>query len=222
MKKSIAIIGLSRFGLSLVEAFSTLDVDLVAIDVDEEAVKKAGELISNAFIGDSTDLDSLRAAGIANVDHAIVAIGQNEFENLSTSIISVIKLKELGVKEITARADDDDYGEVLTLVGANHIVHPLSIAAERIANKLALGNVLDYFHVRQNYDIYEVKIAESFKPLPLVELNSRSRFHINILLIERDKKIYVPTRDTVLQPGDEIFIFGRKQDITRVLGIFSQ
>ena len=221
MKKSIAIIGLSRFGVSLLEAFTTLDVDLVAIDVDEEAVKKAAELIPNAFIGDSTDSDSLRAAGIANVDHVIVAIGQNEFTNLSTSIITVIKLKELGVKEITARADDEDYAEVLTLVGATHIVSPLSIAAERIANKVALGNVLDYFHVRKNYDIYEVKIADTFKPLPIIELNSRSRFHINILLIERDKVLQVPTKDTILQPGDEIFIFGRKQDVTRVLRIFS-
>lgn len=221
MKKSIAIIGLSRFGLSLLEAFTTLDVDLVAIDVDEEAVKKAAELIPNAFIGDSTDSDSLRAAGIANVDHAIVAIGQNELTNLSTSIITVIKLKEIGLKAITARADDDDYAEVLTLVGATHIVSPLAIAAERIANKVALGNVLDYFHVRKNYDIYEVKIADNFKPLPIIELNARSRFRINILLIERDKVLHVPTKETILQPGDEIFIFGRKQDITRVLSIFS-
>ena len=68
---------------------------------------------------------------------------------------------------------------------------------------------------------YIVKIADNFKPLPLIELNLRSRFHINILLIERDKVLHVPTKETILQPGDEIFIFGRKQDITRVLSIFS-
>ena len=220
MKKSIAIIGLSRFGLSLVEAFSELDVDLVAIDTDESQVRRAGDFIQNAFIADSTNIDSLREAGIGNVDHAIVAIGQNEKINLSTSIITVIKLKELGVKKITARADDEDYAEVLTLVGATNIVMPLSIAAERIANKISAGNVLDYFNVRKDYDIFEVKIAPSFTPMPLIELNGRTRFNINILLIERGKNLLVPNKDTVLEPGDEIFIFGKKQDVSKVIAIF--
>ncbi|HOA11320.1 MAG TPA: TrkA family potassium uptake protein [Bacilli bacterium] len=219
--KSIAIIGLSRFGLSLVEAFSKLDVELVAIDMDEEQVRKAGDFIQNVFIADSTSIESLRAAGIANVDHAIVAIGQNERINLTTSIISVIKLKELGIKEITARADEEDYAEVLTLVGATNIVMPLDIAAERIANKIAAGNVLDYFNVRRDYDVYEVKISDDFEPLPIINLDSRTRYKINILLIERNKVLYVPTKDTILEPGDEIFVFGKKQDIPKVLSVFN-
>lgn len=219
--KSIAIIGLSRFGLSLVEAFSKLDVELVAIDMDEEQVRKAGDFIQNVFIADSTSIESLRAAGIANVDHAIVAIGQNERINLTTSIISVIKLKELGIKEITARADEEDYAEVLTLVGATNIVMPLDIAAERIANKIAAGNVLDYFNVRRDYDVYEVKISDDFEPLPIINLDSRTRYKINILLIERNKVLYVPTKDTILEPGDEIFVLGKKQDIPKVLSVFN-
>jgi trk system potassium uptake protein TrkA len=219
--KSIAMIGLSRFGLSLVEAFSKLDVELVAIDMAEEQVRKAGDFIQNVFIADSTSIESLRAAGIANVDHAIVAIGQNERINLTTSIISVIKLKELGIKEITARADEEDYAEVLTLVGATNIVMPLDIAAERIANKIAAGNVLDYFNVRRDYDVYEVKISDDFEPLPIIKLDSRTRYKINILLIERNKVLYVPTKDTILEPGDEIFVFGKKQDIPKVLSVFN-
>ena len=219
--KSIAIIGLSRFGLSLVQAFSKLDVELVAIDMDEDAVRKAGDYIQNVFIADSTNIDSLKAAGIGNVDHAIVAIGQNERINLTTSIISVIKLKELGIKEITARADEEDYAEVLTLVGATNIVMPLDIAAERIANKIAAGNVLDYFNVRRDYDVYEVKISDDFEPLPIINLDSRTRYKINILLIERNKVLYVPTKDTILEPGDEIFVFGKKQDIPKVLSVFN-
>ena len=219
--KSIAIIGLSRFGLSLVQAFSKLDVELVAIDMDEDAVRKAGDYIQNVFIADSTNIDSLKAAGIGNVDHAIVAIGQNERVNLTTSIISVIKLKELGVKEITARADEDDYAEVLMLVGATNIVMPLDIAAERIANKIAAGHVLDYFNVRCDYDVYEVKISDSFEPLPITHLDSRTKYKINILLIERGKKLHIPTKDTILEPGDEIFVFGKKQDIPKILAIFN-
>lgn len=221
MKKSVAIIGLSRFGLSIVESFSKLDVDIVAIDTEEEQVQKAGEFIQNAFIADSTNLESLLAAGIENVDHAIVAIGQNERKNLTTSIISVIKLKELGIKEITARADEEDYAEVLRLVGATKIIMPLTIAAQYAANKIAAGNVFDYFNVSKDYDIFEVKVGESFKPTPIINLDLRVKYRSNILLLERGKSVLIPDKDTVIQPGDEIFIFGKKNDVSRVISLFN-
>lgn len=220
MKKTIAIIGLSRFGLSLIESFSKLNVELVAIDTEEEQVKKAGEFIENAFVGDTTNLDALREAGIANVDHAIVAIGQNDRQNLTTSIISIIKLKELGIKEITARADEEDYAEVLRLVGATNVVMPLHIATDRVANKLASSNVLDYFNVHQDYDMFELQVGAHFKPLPIVELNLRNKYHTNILLIERDGTIITPTKDITIMPNDIIFVFGKKKDVAKVITIF--
>lgn len=220
MKKTIAIIGLSRFGLSLVESFSKLNVELVAIDTEEEQVQKAGEFIENAFVGDTTNIDALRDAGIANVDHAIVAIGQNDRQNLATSIISIIKLKELGIKEITARADDEDYAEVLRLVGATNVVMPLHIAADRVANKLAARNVLDYFNVIHDYDMYELQVGANFKPLPIVDLNLRNKYNVNILLIERSGQIITPTKDITIMPGDGIFVFGKKKELTKVLEIF--
>ncbi len=217
MRKSIAIIGLSRFGLSLVETLSKLDVDLIAIDNEAEVVSKVGEYIKNALIADSTNLESLREAGIKNVDHAIVALGQNERVNLTTSIITVIKLKELGVKEITARADDEDYAEILRLVGANHIVMPLLIASERVAYKLVWDNVLDYFNVRGSYDLYEVKVGPNFKPVALADFDARTRFKINILLVESGGETFTPTKDTIIKPDDEVYIFGNKKDIPKVL-----
>lgn len=220
MKKSIAIIGLSRFGLNLVESFSTLDVDLIAIDQNKESVKKASELITNVYIADSTDEEALKSTGIANVDHAIVAIGQNERSNLTASIVTIIKLKQLGVPHITARADEDDYAEILRLVGATSIVSPLYIASERIANKIAAGNVVDYFNIKNDFDVYEIKIQDDFEPLKITELDLRTKYKINILLIERDNKISIPNKDTVLMPNDEIFIFGNKKDIPKIFPVF--
>ncbi|CCV64728.1 Trk system potassium uptake protein TrkA [Alteracholeplasma palmae J233] len=222
MKKSIAIIGLSRFGLNLVERLSKMNVDIIAIDKNKESVRKAGELTRNVYIVDSTNEDALKAAGIASVDHAIVAIGQNEKTNLSSSIMTIIKLKQLGIEKITARADEEDYVEVLKLVGATDVISPLSIASERIANKVASGNVVDYFNIKNDFDVYEIRIEENFEPLAITELDSRSKFKINILVIERDKKMIIPTKETMLMPNDEIFIFGRKKDIPKITEVFSK
>ncbi|MFA5693470.1 MAG: TrkA family potassium uptake protein [Acholeplasmataceae bacterium] len=221
MKKSIAVIGLSRFGLNLVESFSKLNVDLIAVDQDKESVRKAGEIITNVLVCDSTDEEALKDAGIQNVDHAIVAIGQNDKANLSVSIMTILKLKEIGVKEITARADDLSTRDILTLIGADNIVMPMQIASERIANKVASKNVIDYFNIKNEFDVYEVRVSSLFEPLLITELDSRSKYKINILLIERNEKVITPNKDTIIRPNDDIFIFGSKKDIPKITNFFS-
>lgn len=222
MKKSIAVIGLGRFGLSLVESFSRLNVDIIAIDQNKESVKKASEFVHNVYVVDSTDEEALKSAGISNVDHAIVALGQNDRSNLTSSIITIIKLKQLGVKQITARADEDDYEEILKLVGATDIVSPLYIASERVANKIASGNVIDYFNIKNDFDVFEIKLHDEFESLPITQLDSRSIYGVNILLIERGNQILVPSKDTVLMAKNEIFIFGKKKDIPKIVNNFNK
>jgi trk system potassium uptake protein TrkA len=222
MKKIIGIIGLSRFGLNLVESFTKLNVEIIAIDNNKESVKKASEIITNAFVCDATDEDALKNSGISNVDHVIVAFGQNERNNLTASIITIIKLKELGVKHITARADEEDYANILKLVGATDVVSPLGIASERVANKIALGNVIDYFNIKNDFDVYEISIQEDFEPTPIIDLDLRGVYKINILLIEREGKMLLPDKDTVLRPKDDVFIFGRKKDLPKVINVFNK
>jgi trk system potassium uptake protein TrkA len=222
MKKIIGIIGLSRFGLNLVESFTKLNVEIIAIDNNKESVKKASEIITNAFVCDATDEDALKNSGISNVDHVIVAFGQNERNNLTASIITIIKLKELGVKHITARADEEDYANILKLVGATDVVSPLGIASERVANKIALGNVIDYFNIKNDFDVYEISIQEDFQPTPIIDLDLRGVYKINILLIEREGKMLLPDKDTILRPKDDVFIFGRKKDLPKVINVFNK
>ena len=171
-------------------------------------------MTKNAFVIDSTSEEALKSAGISTVDHAIVAIGQNDRSNLTASIVTIIKLKSLGIKQITARADEDDYVEILKLIGATDIVSPLYIASERTANKIASGNVIDYFNIKNDFDVYEIRIREDFKELPIIELDARSIFGINILLIEREGKVVIPSKDTTIMAHDDVFYFWTQKRYT--------
>lgn len=222
MRKSVAVIGLSRFGLNLVQDFSELNVDLVAIDHNKDNVLKASEYVQNAIVADSTNLEALKEAGIASVDHVIVAIGQNEQANLATSIITIMKLKQLGIKEITARADDQDSALALKLVGATNIILPLNIASERIAYKIANLNIVDYFNIKGDFSVAEIKVEKNFKPTLITDLNLRNNYHLNILLIEKNGEMIVANKDTVIEPNDDIFIFGKRKDIPKITNIFQE
>ena len=54
MKKEFAVIGLGRFGGSIVEELRELDVDVLAIDVDAERVKDFQDIATESVIADTT------------------------------------------------------------------------------------------------------------------------------------------------------------------------
>lgn len=220
MRKTIAVIGMGRFGLSLVESFSVNNVDIIAVDHKKDRVEKASPYTDYLIVCDSTSEDALKEAGIHNADHVIVAMGQNEDFNISTSIVTVIKLKKIGVKKITVRLDDDTFLETMNLIGADDIIFPLKIASDKLANRVSSKSVIDYFKMTDNFDAYEIALDDDFEDLPLIELNSRSKFYINILIIKRNNEILIPNKETVLKANDHLFIFGKKSDINKIIKFF--
>ncbi|MCI2068471.1 MAG: TrkA family potassium uptake protein [Bacilli bacterium] len=222
MRKIIAVIGLGRFGLGLVKALSTKDVDVIALDKDKNNVAKVGDFIENAVICDSTNVDSLQEAGLADADNAIIAFGQDTQANIATTILTVVALKKIGVKKITCRIDDASYEDLLLRVGADAVISPFDIASESLALKVSSKSVMDYYHISQGYDVFEIEIKKEVKPIALMELNSPTRFGVNIILYTRDRKTTTPTRDYVLMPGDHIFAFGMEKGVYQLVNYLSE
>lgn len=215
MKKSILIVGLGRFGLNLIEFFSRLDVDIIGIDVDEDAVNKAVKKTPYVYTCDSTNAEALKEIGVSGVDVAIIALGQDNSQGVVAGIMTTILLKKMGIAKIVIRLDDEIYRETFLAVGATETIQPIKIASERIANKFAMDNIIDYFNITGDFNVFEMKVPETFKPISLIDLNSRSKYGINIILINREEQVFTPNSTHTLKPNDNIFIFGKKSDVIK-------
>ena len=99
MGKEYVVIGLGRFGGSIVRELNALDMDVMAIDHDENRVNEYSDIATHAVVADTTDEAVMKSLGIRNFDHVIVAIG----ENIQSSTLTTLILKELGVKKVTAK-----------------------------------------------------------------------------------------------------------------------
>src|SRR5690625_4386476 len=121
MKKTVGIIRIGRFCLSLVESFVRNNVEILAIDSKKERAEKASIYTPYVAICDSTNLEALEESGIKTCDHVIVAFGQEEDNNISTTIMTVIRLKSLGINKITVRIDDESLVEIMHELGADDI-----------------------------------------------------------------------------------------------------
>ncbi|MFD3447974.1 potassium channel family protein [Microbacteriaceae bacterium 4G12] len=211
-KKEFAVIGLGRFGSSICRELSQLGMEVMAIDVDEERVNEFSNIAAHAVIADTTDELVLKSLGIRNFDHVVVAIG----DNIQASILTTLILKELGVQNITVKAQNDYHEKVLRKIGADQIVHPERDMGKRIANNIASSSVLDYLELSDEHSIVEIMANEKIHGHTLQELDIRAKFGLNIVAIKREKDVVVSPRATeAIRGGDILIVIGGDDEVTR-------
>ncbi|WP_090988404.1 TrkA family potassium uptake protein [Bacillus sp. OV322] len=212
MKKEFAVIGLGRFGGSIVRALAEEGMEVLAIDTNEERVNEFALVASHAVIGDSTDENVLKSLGIRNFDHVIVAIG----DNIQSSILTTLMLKEMGVENITVKAQNDYHERVLLKIGADRVVHPERDMGRRIAHNIVSNNVLDYLELSDEHSIAEIAASSKMTGKSVIDLDIRAKFGINIVAIKRGKEIIVsPLATDIFQNGDILIVIGADDDISR-------
>lgn len=212
MKKEFAVIGLGRFGGSICRALSDEGMEVMAIDTDEDKVNEFATIASHAVVGDTTDETVLKSLGIRNFDHVIVAIGAN----IQASILTTLILKELGVKNITVKAQNDYHEKVLSKIGADRIVHPERDMGKRIAHNIISNNVLDYLELSDEHSIVEIVASDRLVGNTIIDLDIRAKYGINIVAMKRGREIIVsPQADEQIQKADILIVIGADTDINR-------
>lgn len=212
MDKEFVVIGLGRFGGSIVKELNALGVDVMAIDNNEARVNEYVDIATHAVIADTTDETVLKSLGIRNFDHVIVAIG----DNIQASILTTLILKDLGVKKVTAKALNDYHAKVLNKIGADTVVHPERDMGRRIAHNLASASVLDYLELSDQHSIMEIRAGASLQGNSILELDIRANYGLNIIAVKRGKEILVsPDPAEIIQRGDILIMIGHDRDLNR-------
>ncbi|ASN05911.1 potassium channel family protein [Virgibacillus necropolis] len=212
MKREFAVIGLGRFGGSICRELSEEGMQVLAIDNDEDKVNEFKNIASHAVIADSTDEVTMKELGIKNIDHVIVAIG----DNIQASILTTVVLTDLGIKKITVKAQNDYHEKILNKIGADQVVHPERDMGKRIAHNIISSNILDYLELSDDHSIVEVKVGEKMLGKTMIELDIRANYGCNVVAIKRGKDINVsPRADDTFRENDILIVIGSDKDISR-------
>jgi trk system potassium uptake protein len=210
-RRSFAVIGLGRFGSAMAKTLADLGQDVVGIDSDEERVERMADVIRHAVQLDATDDKALRAAGVHDVDVAVVSIG----ENIEASLLVVMQLLELGVDQVVAKAVTPLHGRILQKLGVKRVIFPEAEMAIRVAHSLVVPNVLDYIELSRDFSIVEIPAPADWAGKSLKDLALRPRFGLTLIAIKRktgtgDGEItnIAPAADDVIQAGDTVSLLG--------------
>lgn len=212
MRKTVAILGLGLFGSSVAKTLAQQDIDVIAIDSNMELVEGIMDLVQHAVKGDFTKIEHLNAAGVEDVDVAIVASG----ERLEASIMAILNLKKLGVKQVLVKTKNIEYVEVLKKVGADKVLLPEVEMGKRIANEISKHSIIDSLAIDEQYNIIEVHPLKEWVGKTLDEINIRQRYGFNVLAVKVTDSNYMETRilpDRIVRAGDLFVILADNADI---------
>jgi trk system potassium uptake protein len=207
-----AVIGLGRFGLSIANKLYESGQEVLGVDVNEERVEESHPFVTHSVIADSTEAEALKSIGIRNFDTVIVAIGND----IQASILSVLLLKELGVKKVIAKALNKLHGQVLKKVGADWVVFPERDMGIRVAHQLLSPNVLNFIEISKDYSVEEVKIPDRMIEKTLRELDLRAKFNLSVIAIRHEDEINIsPSPDEKINYGDVLVVIGENRDLEK-------
>ena len=178
--RQFAVIGLGRFGSSVAKTLSEKGCQVLAVDIDEDKVQDFSEIVAQAVCLDATDEKALKAVGIENIDVAVVSVG----DNIEASVLIALVLKEIGIKEIIAKAVTEDQGKVLKRIGADKIIFPERDMGIRLASALTSPKVSEYIGLSSECSIVEIRPPEEFIGKSLKQLNLRVESGLNIIAIK--------------------------------------
>jgi len=225
--RRFAVIGLGRFGQKLAVALAMSGAEVIAIDKDRDLVDLLRDQVTQAVRLDSTDEEALKAQGIADVDVAVVSIGQGTGQGFESAVLTVVNLRQMGVKQICVRAESLTAGEVFSKIGATEVIYPEIEAAQRWAYKLIAPQIGEKIDFAPGYSLARIEAPPSFEGKTVMDLQLRQKYNVNLVLIKRGERrkgkkadkepiINVPTADTVIYQGDILMVAGSDSDLAQL------
>lgn len=211
--KQFALIGLSKFGRRILDELLESGAEILIVDKDREIIDRYKDRVASAYIADVLNEDIIKKIIPDTIDAAVIDLG----DNIEASILVTNYLKKMGIKEIIARAETNEHGEILELVGASRVVFPSREAAKRIAPLLLSSLIFSYLPISENFIIAEIKVPVRFINKTLLEINLRKEYGLNVIAFrkENDPAYNLFTPEHRLMEDEVFLVGGREEDIIR-------
>ena len=225
LSSHILICGFGRVGQMLAQGLSAAGQSLVVIDSSESRILEAQQAGYLTVLGSASDETTLAAAGIAQARVLATVLPDD-----TINVFITLTARDMNPTiEIIARAESPSTERKLFRSGANRIVMPALIGANKIAQliirpsaedllltrtgKTHLNEELTAIGLQMNDLEIQANSPLANQPLSRVEVAGSGGFVIVALRRADGSMIHNPSRDVTLAAGDLMIILGHSQDL---------
>lgn len=215
MKKdqTYAVFGLGRYGKAVAAELVENGAEVLAVDLDEDIVNDAVDLLPVVKCADVTDADVLEQLSIRDFDVVIIAMATR----LENTILATMLCKEAGVKKIVVKCADELHRRILEKVGADMVVFPEIESGVRLANNLLNSGFADIFALSDDISMLELEVRPEWAGKSLIELNLRKKYGINVIAIRQNDTAQTDIDPkTVLQPDMRLVVIASNRKLKKL------
>jgi trk system potassium uptake protein TrkA len=206
--KRFIIVGLGNFGSTVAKRLHEMGHDVIAIDERADLIDSLGPRVARAVVGDGTKKAVLEEAGARAADAAVVSTG----DSLAASVLALLALRDLGVKEIYVKVISDEHARVVDALGAEEAIFPERESANGLASRLTAGALLRYVQLAPDLSIQEMAVPSAWHGKSLRELALPQRFRAQVVAVHdmlRDQMVAAPDADRPLTGSDTLLVAGQ-------------
>lgn len=192
ISKTYAVFGLGRYGRAVAEELVKHGVEVLAVDIEQNNVNNAIEAIPMCKCADVTEPEVIKRLGISNIDVVIVAMASN----LEASVMAVTLCKEVGVPNVIVKCSNEMHQKILSRVGADKVIFPEKESGIRLARSILSSGFSEMIELSDDVAMVEISVKEEWIGKPLMELNLRKKYSVNVIAIRKEGNI-----DMIVDPS---------------------
>ncbi|MDQ7903459.1 TrkA family potassium uptake protein [Phytohabitans sp. ZYX-F-186] len=209
--ENVAVIGLGRFGGQVAESLTRLGHEVLGVDEDPNLVQQWSDRLTHVVQADATDEEVLRQIGMTEFARAVVGIGTD----IEASVLTVLALTEIGVREIWAKAISVKHGKILRSVGAHHVIYPEATMGERVAH-LITSRMLDFIELDDDFAIAKTRAPRQAVGRTLAEVALRTKYGVTVVGVKTHGADFIyATPDTVVPSSAVLIVAGTTEQVQR-------
>lgn len=217
----VIVCGYGRIGVELSKALKDGGAAFVVVEQDEQRVAQARAAGCLCLQGDATNEAMLEEVGVARA-RALATVLPNDASNVFITLSARSLNSDI---EIIARGDAVSTERKLLHAGADKVVLPTHIGAERIAEIILFPETSRFIHESDNMrelerslrslglviEVVVVPEQGAFTNLTIAEIEGRARGLFFVVQLNRrdGDAITTPDKSLRVQPGDGVVLVGR-------------
>lgn len=221
LEQHYIIAGYGRIGRRIANVLDDANIPIVIIELDEDTIEKIRKDNFLYIQGDAQDEQNLKDAGIKRAKGLIGALARDQ-DNIFVTLTGRDLNSDLFI--LTRTYEQKNTRKILR-AGANKVISPYEIGADRMANAILRPNVDQFIdnilgETTQDYFFDEVRIFED-SPLvgqTLAEAQIRQKYSVVVIAIIPDDKQTIefnPRGDDTLSKGDSLILIGDFEHIKK-------
>lgn len=216
--KRFVVVGLGNFGSILAQRLHEVGHDVLAIDGRADVVDELGPKVSRAVVGDATRKEVLEEAGVRGADAAFISTG----ENLAASVLSLLALRDLNIREIYVKVRSDEHARIANALGAEDSIFPERESALALASRVTSGKLLRYVQLGTEFGLQEMPVPQAWLGRSLRELGLPQHYRVQVVAVHDmllDTMMPVPDPDRPLTDSDALLVAGDPTSLEKLAAL---